>query len=346
LEEYEDFKFQATELMAEAKMDLRLWQRNSVEGSGIGSRSGECGLESGGEMPTNCDPDVLVLGLKWNLTFDTLSLNVNFDVIPEVLTKRVILSKVQQIFDPIGISCPATLGPKLMIQKLWGEKVPWDTKLDSERREEFQRWLNDLKTLGSIHFPRLITGGTADQCNWQIHAFSDASKDAYAAVVFLRTSNGSKISVQLLQAKSRVAPMKSTTIPRLELLSCTIAALLTYSTKKALSLEVPTFYWSDSSTALAWIRRNDEWGTFVGNRVKTICSVAPSEYWRHVPGTLNPADLPSRGCSPSCLLKSRWWEGPSWLRQTEDNWPSMEPLADENAVMTEKRKSATQILLN
>jgi len=345
LEDYEEFKSQATLLMAEAKMDLRLWQKNSVEESGVGSCSWECGLETGREEKGHTSPETSVLGLKWDLTSDTLSLNMDFDTLPREISKRIVLSNVQKVFDPLGISCPATLRPKLMIQKLWGEKVPWDQELSVDQREEFQHWMDDLKALGAIRIPRLMTGGSADKSSWQIHAFGDASRDAYAAVVFLRTSDRDKISVQLLQAKSRVAPLKAATIPRLELLSCTITALLTQSIKKALSLEVPTFYWSDSTTALAWIRRNDEWGTFVGNRGKTICSVSEPEFWRHVPGTLNPADLPSRGCSPSHLLKSRWWEGPSWLRQSEDHWPSGEPLTNEDSVIAERKKSAVQVLV-
>ena len=89
---------------------------------------------------------------------------------------------------------------------------------------------------------------------------------------------------------------------------------------------------------MAWIRRDDSWNTFVGNRTREINRLSKPEDWRHVPGELNPADLPSRGCSPSYLLKSRWWEGPAWLYKFEENegWIAQ---IDEHEVAKEKRKS-------
>jgi hypothetical protein len=123
-------------------------------------------------------------------------------------------------------------------------------------------------------------------------------------------------------------------------------ARLTKSIKDAMGYEdVPTFFWSDSTTALAWIRRNDEWGTFVWNRVKEICKLTHHSQWRHVPGVLNPADLPSRGCTPSELLKSKWWEGPSWLKSNRQDWPSMEPDGNEDDIVSERKKSATSTMI-
>jgi len=168
----------------------------------------------------------------------------------------------------------------------------------------------------------------------QLHTFCDASLDAYAVVIFLHTENQSRqVSVQLVMAKSRLAPVKRPSIPRLELVACVIGARLTHFVKESLDMPaVHSFLWSDSSTALSWIKRNDEWGTFVGNRVKEICSLTTPEDWRHVPGVKNPADLPSRGCSPAYLLEPRWWEGPYWLRFHPDVWPVEQFDLDEGAV--------------
>ncbi len=100
---------------------------------------------------------------------------------------------------------------------------------------------------------------------------------------------------------------------------------------------VPIHYFSDSTTALSWIKRSDEWGTFAGNRVKEILTLSSSEQWHFVPGSMNPADLPSRGISPSKFLETRWWEGPSWLLQ-ESDWPKMEYQMDEEEVNRERKK--------
>ncbi len=113
--------------------------------------------------------------------------------------------------------------------------------------------------------------------------------------------------------KNTVAPLKKTTIPRIELMGRTIGVGLTKTVKEGIFLDdIPTYFWSDYTTALAWIRQSDVWGTFVGNRVREICTWSKSNEWRHVPGRENPADLPSRGCNEACneYLDSRWWEGP------------------------------------
>ncbi|OXA43068.1 Pro-Pol polyprotein [Folsomia candida] len=249
---------------------------------------------------------------------------------------------VQQIFDPMGFLSPATLVPKMLLQKTWETKMKWDEELSVNLKKEFLAWWNQASDLEQIHIPRYAIRSTHD--NLQLHTFCDASQNAYAAAVFIRVETEDEVFIQLLHAKSRVAPINKVTIPRLELLGCTIATRLTSAVKKALAFEdIPTFYWSDSTTALAWIRRNDEWGTFVGNRVKEICSLSRVEEWRHVPGKLNPADLPSRGCSPSELLDSRWWEGPGWLKSPDDEWPLQASEANEEQIMSEAKKKSIQM---
>lgn len=79
----------------------------------------------------------------------------------------------------------------------------------------------------------------------------------------------------------------------------------------------------------------------VGNRVRNILQLTKKEDWRHVPGKMNPADLPSRGCSPQELLESKWWEGPSWLRLPEEEWPHVVQDVHEEEVTAEKRKNAS-----
>ncbi|XP_011705757.1 PREDICTED: uncharacterized protein LOC105460953 [Wasmannia auropunctata] len=104
-----------------------------------------------------------------------------------------------------------------------------------------------------------------------LHTFCDASQSAYAVVIFIRIERHTGVEVQFVQAKSRVAPVKNITIPRLELLAATIATRLAKSVLEILQLaDIRTYYWSDSSTVLAWIQRECHWGTFVWNRVQEI----------------------------------------------------------------------------
>lgn len=101
-----------------------------------------------------------------------------------------------------------------------------------------------------------------------VHVFCDASQEAYAACVFLQ-EDGPTVSVQLIQSKARVATLKPATIPRLKLLACCIGARQAHSVKEAVKLPyMLTFDWTDSTTALGWIRRDEPWGTFVENRVR------------------------------------------------------------------------------
>ncbi|GBM14563.1 hypothetical protein AVEN_105691-1 [Araneus ventricosus] len=144
--------------------------------------------------------------------------------------------------------------------------------------------------------------------------------------------------------RNRVAPLKKISIPRLELLSCTIGARLAKATISELGLEkIPIFYWSDSMNALYWIKRNENWATFVYNRVLEIRKLTNPEDWRHISGTLNPADLPSRGSNAEELVKSLWWEGPNWLRRPIEDWPVSETIPDFDVVNSEKRKTIVSV---
>ncbi|UYV61278.1 hypothetical protein LAZ67_1004219 [Cordylochernes scorpioides] len=173
-----------------------------------------------------------------------------------------------------------------------------------------------------------------------LHIFCDASQFAYATCIFLRIEKEDRVDIQLIQARTRVAPLKKLTIPRLELLACLIGARLTANVIQDLEFEeIPRFYWTDSTNALCWIQREDNWAAFVMNRVKEIHNLSPPESWRHIPGRLNPADLPSRGCSAESLKETRWWEGPAWLKVSQEEWPKSTIIPDLEIVYSERRKT-------
>ncbi|GFT81785.1 uncharacterized protein TNCV_4336381 [Trichonephila clavipes] len=159
------------------------------------------------------------------------------------------------------------------------------------------------------------------------------------------TEVGGAITCQLVQARARVASIKPITIPRLELLACTIGSRLINTTKIDLGLEnVPIYCWSDSVNALYWIKRKENWGTFVNNRVQEIHRLTNPEYWKHIPGILNPADLPSRGCGVVELIASLWWEGPSWLNKPREEWPLSEACPDRAIIDSERKRTVASTI--
>lgn len=330
IDELEDFIMKSTELMEDAKMTLRMWEYGPLdEKEPLGCSK---------LLQRNPETIVPVLGLLWDKREDCLMINNQLDKKIENPTKRQILSIVQGIFDPLGSLTPALLPGKLMMQETWSTKTDWDTPIPEKIQKDFSKWYNELEYLSSVKIPRRI--GYGDKQSWSVHTFCDASQKAYATVIFLRCEDEKGISVQLLSAKSRLSPKANITIPRLELLACVLGARLTNYIQKSLALDtISTYYWTDSSTVLAWISRNNQWGTFVGNRVREICNLTEVQQWRFISGHLNPADLPSRGCHPQQFLKSRWWEGPDWLRKPGDEWPKLETTPQEELVEDELRKT-------
>ncbi|GFV07338.1 integrase catalytic domain-containing protein [Trichonephila clavipes] len=251
------------------------------------------------------------------------------------ITKRLILAFVQKIFDPIGLLTPATLLPKLLIQHLWKMKIAWDSELSPKDVNVFLKWFRDLYVLKDVTLSRcMIINSTSE-----LHVFVDASKEAYAACVFVRSMFKSDVKVTLVRAKARVAPLKPLSIPRLELMACCIGSRLANSVVNALNLpNLRITFWSDSTTALWWIKEKGSWSVFVENRVKEIRQLTRGHLWKHVPGNLNIADLSSRGCSPRQMLISRWWEGPLWLRESPEYWPLGETPGDSEEVELERKK--------
>ncbi|CAL8083424.1 unnamed protein product [Orchesella dallaii] len=326
-DEYQVFRREATNLLKSAGMDLRLWFSNVDEFEDEKSHV------------------LSVLGLQWDRVKDELFVAMKDVIRPSKITKRSVLSAVQKIYDPVGFTSPALVPMKLLLQRAWSQKVKWDDELPDNEKKIFSRWCDEISDLAAIRLPRLSTAGETDRSKWSLHTFTDASKEAYAAVVFLRVEIESSVRVELLASKSRIAPMKTLTIPKLELMGCLIGKRLAETVKKALKMTgVAEYYWSDSTTALAWIRRDpDLWGVFVANRAREIRDGTNIENWRHVPGVENPADLPSRGCLPAKLLLSRWWQGPAWLYEHENDWPKASEENDENEIEAEKRKSSLAV---
>ena len=172
---------------------------------------------------------------------------------------------------------------------------------------------------------------------------------AYCAVVYLVCATNEGIYAKWLASESRVAPLKTLTIPRLELMSARILAQLMETVKKALEsqLEISRIkYWLDSRTALCWIQNRGEWKQFVHHRVNEILKLSNEKDWGHCPGEENPADISSRGTLGSKLTEEKlWWCGPEWLTQKEDKWLPMTKDMDTPDSQEEEVKKTANVMV-
>ncbi|XP_076660848.1 uncharacterized protein LOC143364322 [Halictus rubicundus] len=272
------------------------------------------------------DELVKALGIRWNPTSDEFSfVAVNFEELVKAMTKRTVLSNIARLFDPLGWLAPITVTAKILMQDLWIVKCDWDETLPIDLRERWLQYCSSLSELSKLTINRWL--GASLNSHAQIHGFSDASSRAFAAVVYIRMIDGNnRVHVSLLTAKCKVSPVKTVSIPNLELCGAVLLVKLLRYVKGLEFLQgFPMFAWTDSQIVLTWLRKHPcSWKTFVANRVSYIQTELPNVIWAHVPTRENPADLATRGCKPSNLINCNlWWNGPDWLVKTDEHWPKM-----------------------
>ncbi|XP_071052628.1 uncharacterized protein [Onthophagus taurus] len=321
IEEACQLQQESIDLLKKGGFELRKWASNC---SNILQSVSKDDLQH----PVSMDYDeisyIKVLGLQWDPATDHFSYSHTSRNTP--CTKRSILSDIARIYDPLGFLTPCTLKAKRFIQQLWQLKSGWDETPPNNIVQNWQKFKDNLKFLSNLRLPRLTIPLKTQSI--QLHLFCDASQVGYCTVAYLRCQKSDlSITTTFLCAKSRVAPLKSTSIPRLELLAAVLLVNLLENLKEILSPQInfdSITAWSDSQVTLAWIASlSSRWKIFVANRVNYIQEILPSSSWRYVPSLENPADCGSRGLFPETLIPLQlWWEGPSWLRCPPKNWPA------------------------
>lgn len=324
--ELEKIKQELTELLGRGCFTLAKWRSN---------------LNGSDKLDIQDKETKAVLGLLWDTKTDEFRFAVKEDEKgPVVWTKRNILSKLGRIFDPLGLITPITLVGKIMMQELWKSNVGWDEPVSTVVNTDWKKLLGDLSAVNRIKVPRWVKIEPSTKC--QIHGFCDASKKAYGAVVYVRVSDlKGNFYVTLLSAKSRVAPIKELTIPRLELCATLLLMDLIMAVLPAFDRErIEAIHcWSDSQISLYWIhgggRKESNLKVFVANRVNEVVEKTKKLMcdWHWISGKENPADLASRGVMPTELVNSKsWWMGPAWLKS--DKWPNL----DKRFEITERER--------
>lgn len=306
------------------------------------------------ELPCLDDPENPshgILGVTWLPRRDSFTYRIHIP--PPAATKRGILSAVASIYDPCGWIAPTVFLFKSFLQELWRLNIAWDDPLPAAVKQRWENCLTLLPSLKEVSIPRLMHMPGAS--SFQLHGFCDGSELGYCAVLYLRSAINaeSPAEVNLVMAKTRVAPLKRVTLPRLELCSATLLARMLKDflpqLRKLYNLE-EVRCWSDSTVTLSWIEQPAyRLKTFVGNRVITIQEVGAEIGWSHVRSLDNPADCGTRGVPPDKMSSHPlWWRGPAWLSEPKSLWPIplTTPSAPPKEALSEMREPATVLLTN
>ncbi len=259
---------------------------------------------------------IFVLGLIWCPQSDTFNVSINLKPLPNPITKRIFLSDISRIFDVLGMLSPVTIKAKILMQNLWREGLGWNDPISPELEREFLSYRNQLESLSNYCIPRFYTSLNNVKSR-QLIGFCDASPKAYCAVIFIRiTDNCNNVTTSFVCAKTRVAPIKTITIPRLELQSAVLLSQLLTRISINLNIDISNvFAFSDSQIVLSWLNYNvNQLKQFVSNRISKILNFIPKDRWFFVDTKSNPADLATRGINVDKFVSnSLWQKGPNWL---------------------------------
>lgn len=308
---------QLNELMGKGCFQWAKWISNDSTMNQIINKGNIVSIEIDKEQ-TNA-----ILGMLWNPTKDAFRFKIKGEPLEDQLTKRAILADISRLYDPMGFLSPVVVIAKIIIQRLWQTKLGWDDQVSGQLAKEWLAFRQDLVNVEKISIPRWI--GMQPNCNMQIHAFADASENAYGIVFYVRTETfDKKVHMHMVFSKAKVAPIAKATVPKLELSAAHLMAKMLGDIKDAHSIAINGCYlWTDSMIALHWIAKSPaRLETFQANRVAEIQEWTEGAYWRHIVTKDNPADLASRGTLQTKLVTNNlWWHGPHWLRSPESDWP-------------------------
>ncbi|XP_043198840.1 uncharacterized protein LOC122368706 [Amphibalanus amphitrite] len=302
------------------------------------------------DLKSDTLPSERALGVGWNVRSDRLEYQVDLQKFRgKPVTRRGLLSATAGLYDPLGHVGPYVMRARMLLQELTRLRLGWDDEVPSHYHRQWKQWLADLECLSQYSLPRCICfGGLSSAVLLELHHFSDASERGYGVASYVRAVNGDgQLSCNLLVSKSHLAPIKPLSIPRLELSAATLAVKVNLEIQRAFPFDFKPdiFFWTDSTTVLKYIQNEAaRFHVFVANRLAVIRDGSSIDQWRWVPSELNPADILSRGCDGTTLLKECMWrQGPSFLLESREKWPRF-PVLEDNAEDPELR--VTTVALN
>ena len=272
----------------------------------------------------NNGKDISVLGIGWKIAEQTeefvIKITLEDEIKPELLSKKVMLSEISRIFDPLGFVSPVTIKGKIFMQELWRQELKWESIVPEEIAKNFLAYRSSLKQLTQFSIPR-FSGCEESDC--ELIGFCDASASAFCAALYSRWVKNGTTYCTLLCSKTRVAPIKQLTIPKLELEAALLLAKLMNRLQTLFKKNFRrVICFSDAQVVLSWLNRPPEnWTPFVSNRVRKITDFIPACNWFFVGTKENPADLATRGITVESFIGAVgkfWLNGPAFMQCDEE----------------------------
>nr|XP_039258111.1 uncharacterized protein LOC120334671 [Styela clava] len=269
------------------------------------------------DLGSNPIPVERALGVQWCIVDDSFTFRITLKDRP--FTRRGILSTVCSIYDPFGFIAPVILEGKRTLQELCRDKCKWDEPVPYNLKPRWERWRNDLHHLAELKIRRCFKPSNFGEIKeTELHHFSDASTRGYGQCTYLRLTNQkNQIHCSFVMGKSRVAPLKPITIPRLELTAALVSVRVGVMLRQELNfVNIKETYWTDSKVVLGYVSNDSRrFHIYVANRVQEIRDHSEPNQWFYVDTKNNPADDASRGLCPKDLLTKhdRYLKGPDFL---------------------------------
>ena len=304
---------------------IKEWISNPADAERVTYTGGKPIYATVGEDETSVTEGVL--GLIWDVERDLLQFKFKASLeAPELATKRIVLSITNSIFDPIGFLTPFTVKVKIIMRSIWAyePKLGWDSLLPSVIEQDWVKVMHQIPSLTKLTFRRSLTplGATGSP---MFVIFCDGSVHAYGVVAYVRWRlRDDTYESRLVIARTRIAPLKTIDIVRIELCGAVLATRIRSTILKEIRLQFDkVVILTDSEIVHAMIHRQSYgFNTFAANRIGEIQQNSNIEEWGWVPGKLNAADVVTRGSSPEDIqFGTEWQRGPDFLQQAEEYWP-------------------------
>ena len=187
------------------------------------------------------------------------------------MQQRQLLSPAASLFDPLGIITPFSIRVRCILQSIVKQGKNWNNQIPREFQYDLQQWVDEYERMPEISISRCLIPNPDDKHELQI--FCDASRTAIAATIYIRSSSAEDITTQYVVSKARVKPIKTTTIPKLELEAAAMGAEFASFVRSEMTAHFDNIqFWTDSMATLGRIKSTKHQKVFVANRIAKIFS--------------------------------------------------------------------------